>query len=119
MSDRHSTWLRVPDPARFVCKQNKAEAKSQNRFPNMFSKGTKIKCDSSISAVVEIDADVWTFADNRNSTGPAQGLSTYSRYYLAHRQHVAGELSKGDMVQATKTDLSDALWDGFLRELSV
>ncbi len=84
MSDRHSTWLRVPDPARFVCKRDKAEAKAQNRFPNMLSKGTKIDCDSSISAVVEIDADVWTFADNRNSTGPAQGLSTYSRCTILH-----------------------------------
>jgi hypothetical protein len=78
-----------------------------------------IECDSNISAMVEIDSDVWTFAINRNSTIRAHTLSTQSKYYLAHRQHVAEELTKDDMVPAIQSDSCDELWNGFLLELSV
>ena len=117
MTDRPSTWLRAPAPARFVRKQNKAEIKGHPRSSNVAD--MEIDTLSNISATVEIDADVWTFANNRNSTGRTHTLSTQSKYYLAHRQHVAGELTKVDLAPATLGDSSDELWDGFLRMLSV
>jgi hypothetical protein len=118
-SDRPSTWLRAPAPARFVRKQNKPGAKEQPRSSNDSSEIVKLGSDSSTSATVEIDAEVWTFANNRNSTGRAHALSTQSKYYLAHRQHVAGELTKADAVATTQGESCDELWDGFLRVLSV
>jgi hypothetical protein len=115
-SDQPSTWLRAPTPARFVRKQNKEGKKGQ---PDVSSKNTHIHRESSISATVEIDADVWTFANNPNSPGRAHKSSTQSKYYLAHRQHVAEELTKAETVPTTRVESSNELWDGFLRVLSV
>jgi hypothetical protein len=122
MSDRPSTWLRAPAPSRFVRKQNKVDLKS----PSMASEDIEQACDpntsatvDNTSATVDIDAEMWTFAKNRNSTGRAHTLSTQSQYYLAHRQHVAGELTKAETVSPSPSDLCSELWDGFLRVLSV
>ncbi len=119
MSDRPSTWLRAPAPARFVRKQKKTGAKEQPRSSNDSSGIVKLDRDSRTSATVEIDAELWNFSNSRNSTGRAHALSTQSKYYLAHRQHVAGELTKADAVATTQGESCDELWDGFLRVLSV
>ena len=115
MSDRPSTWFRAPAPARFVRKQNRVDIKS----PNVSWENMDIACESNTSASVEIDVDIWTFANSRNSTGRAHSMSTQSKYYLAHRQHVAGELTKSETVQTAADNSSSELWDGFLRVLSV
>ncbi len=117
MSDRPSTWLRAPAPARFVRKQSKDEKK--NTSSGLSSDKMQVDCASSIPATVEIDADLWTFANTRNSIGRTHTLSTQSKFYLAHRQYVAEALTKADMVPTTNGDSCNALWDGFLRVLSV
>jgi hypothetical protein len=110
-----STWLRAPAPARFVRKQNK----EASRTANASSEDMKIDYASNISATIEIDPDIWSFSINRNSTGRVHALSTQSKYYLAHRQHVAGELTKADTASSTQDDACNVTWDGFLRVLSV
>jgi hypothetical protein len=120
MSGRPSTWLRAPAPVRFVRKQNKEEVQGQLRSSNISSAEMGIECVSRISATVEIDPEVWTFANTRNSMGRTHTLSTQSKFYLAHRQYVAVELTKADMVPTPAAgDTCNELWDGFLRVLSV
>ena len=119
VQDQPSTWLRAPAPARFVRKQSKTDIKGQERSSNVTSAVTQIDCASNMPATVEIDADLWNFANHRNSLGRAHTLSIQSKYYLAHRQHVAEELTKADMAPATQVDSCNELWDGFLRVLSV
>ncbi len=72
-----------------------------------------------ISDTTEINAVMWTFANNRNSTGRAYTISTQSKYYLAHRQHVAEDLIMSDSVPDILGDTCNKLWDGFLLDLSV
>ena len=112
IADRPSTWLRAPAPARFVRKQNRVESSSVSQ-ENM-----DLACESNTSATAEIDDDIWTFANRRNSTLRAHTTSTQSKYYLAHRQHVAGELTEAETVQTAPDSSCDALWDGLLRALS-
>ena len=121
MSDQPSTWLRAPAPARFVRKQNKETTirGQPNTSNHVSSVDMKIDSVSNTSATIEIDADLWSFAYNGNSTGRAHTLSTQSMYYRAHRQHVAEELTKNDILPAALEHTCDELWDGFLRELSI
>ena len=114
-ADRPITWIRAPAPARFVRKQNRVDIKSSSVSPENMD----IACESNTSATVEIDDDIWTFANRRNSTLRAHTLSTQSKYYLAHRHHVAGELTEAETVQTAPDSSCDALWDGLLRTLSV
>lgn len=113
-----STWLRAPAPARFVRKQSKVENKGHCGTLPQSSEQPPADCVSIIPISVEIDADQWTFTNDRISTIQMHTLSTQSKYYIAHRQYVAEQLTKTETRLANEADSYNELWDGFLRELS-
>jgi hypothetical protein len=123
VSERSSTWILAPEPVRFMRKQNRAERFLEitklSPMSSFMSAGTEIENMSNNSATAEIDSGVWNFANNRNLIERTHTLSSRTKYYQAHRQHVAEELIKSDTVPTMLGDSCSKLWDGLLLELSM
>jgi hypothetical protein len=111
ISNQTNSWLRAPAPARFTRKQGKVGAAAGHP-----ENSENIKVSASEYEPVHVDVDLWTFDIQRNT----YHRSTGSKYYTAHRQYVAKELTKTDAASCTNLNDDDTeYWDEFLRFLSV
>jgi hypothetical protein len=111
MSDQGSTTIRpplAPAPVKFVRKHSKAEAQ---QTANSNSK----EVTDSAEHVAETNDGIWGGPDYPYKE------STESKYYTAHRQHVAEQLKTSYFPSITHddSDPENDLWDGLLRILSL
>ena len=105
----HCPSERVPAPTRFVRRPSK-EAQTESRTSSSQSDSGSAYCEGNASAAIKIDDDVWRVFS------PSNTANTQAAYYIAHRQHVAGEIV-GQYTLRSETQSGSEQWNEILRAL--
>ena len=106
---RPRSSLSVPPPAKFVRKHSTVQPsqRQQEQSANFPNSNVKDYEENIIAARVS--------ANQRNSFG---SYSIESEYYIAHRQYVAEEIARSDIMSFSHyDDTDDVIWDGLIMPL--